>query len=166
MKSLVNGTESEKRRLKSGSWKTNTKTTTFTECPEVGKKVKKPEKEQLEEGGSVSLLVRARFSTVLQGFCLLRGTGHSLVIPSLSVSFASLTHPSFQLSFKQALAAPIKTQISGLHIFLPLIFHSPTSSTWRSPKPWSLRLSPLCHFSLTLSPLQAEHPLQMLWQSH
>lgn len=127
MKSLVNSTESEKRRLKSGSWK-NTKTTTFTECPEVGNKVKKPEKEQLEEGGSVSLLVRARFSTVLQGFCLLR-IGHSFVIAYLSVSFASLTHPSFQLSFKQVLATPIKIQISELHILLPLIFHFPTPST-------------------------------------
>nr|KAF6355255.1 hypothetical protein mMyoMyo1_011438 [Myotis myotis] len=65
-----------------------------------------------------------------------------------------------------ALVAPIKTQISGPHILFPLIFHFSTPSERRFPKPWSLWLSPLSHFSLTLSPLQAEHPLQMLRQSH
>lgn len=78
----------------------------------------------------------------------------------------TFTQPSFQLSFKQALVTPIKTHISGLYILLPLIFHFSTTSKWRFLKPWSLWLSPLFHFSLTLSPLQAEHPLQMLWQSH
>lgn len=63
----MNSTDSEKRRLKSGSWGKKPTQTRFPECPEEGKKVKKPEKEQLEEGGSASLLVRARFSACAVG---------------------------------------------------------------------------------------------------
>lgn len=89
---------------------------------------------------------------VLQGFFLLRGSGCSLVIPYLSVSFTFLTHsthPSFPLSSKQAPVAPIKTNIltpqSPSTDTLP--FYTPSEPGF--PKPWSLWLSPLPHFSLS-----------------
>lgn len=74
-------------------------------------------------------------------------------------------HLSFPLSSKQTPVATIKNKYNNT----TFSFHRcrPFLHPLQAKIPKALAtLSPLPHFSLTLSPLQAEHPLQMFQQSH
>lgn len=165
MKSPVNNTESEKRRLKSGSWEKQCLQNAPWRRRSRRSLRKNSQRKQevsydLSEPGSPRCSRTSDFSEKF----VIYWSSPTCLYPS-PLPPPTPYHLSFPLSSKQTPVATIKNKYNNT----TFSFHRcrPFLHPLQAKIPKALAtLSPLPHFSLTLSPLQAEHPLQMFQQSH